>query len=277
MALMFSTAARAETPPPAGIYSFVSEFSIEGCSEYDGGRGVAPVCKKTENRVYQKGELLAVDDFFWDDGTRSWGAKVVFLSQNRSVPMKYLKETKLPPDACENLRSNYDKILGGIFRGCVKPSDCVMVPMQWSSCQPKSAFSKEMRGRYRREDLEQQRRLGHLACKWVEPPCAAVPDEVICHNSLCSTVETFFRKSPQGFPMQFIDAKTGALRMNQKVLIRSGSRRLELATDGLGKVTVPRSHLDEPITLEINGNNVPELSQKKRTEILSIPNGQVRF
>ena len=147
--------------------------------------------------------------------------------------------------------------------------------MQWNSCDPDLVFSKEVRGRYRREELEQQRRLGHLACNWLEPPCIRTPDDVICHNSLCSTVNSFFRKNPSGFPMQFIDARTGGLRMNQKVLVQSGGKRLQLKTDSLGRLTIPRSHLSGAVTIEVDGKSLPDLNRKSQVEILSIPNGQV--
>ncbi len=269
--------ARAESPPPTGIYTVVSEFLLEGCAEYENSRGVAAHCKKTEKRTYPKGQLLAVDEFFWDDAAKSWAAKVIHLGQNRSIPITAIERAQLPPNACEHLKQAYESILAGIHRGCVKPSDCVMVPMQWNACEPQAAFSKDVRGRYRREDLEQQRRLGHLACQWVTPPCAAVPDELICHNSLCSTVETFYRRSPQGFPMQFIDAKTGALRMNQKVVVKSSGRRTELKSDGLGRVSLPRTLLQERITIEVDGKTTREIENRSRVEILSIPNGQVRL
>lgn len=279
-------AVRAETPssqttPTAGIYTFLSEFSLEGCAEFEDSRGTAAHCKKTEKRTYQKGQLLAVDEFFWDDAAKSWGARVMHLGQNRSVPMTALQRAELPADACEHLKQAYENILAGIHRGCVKPSDCVMVPMQWDSCEPQAAFSKEVRGRYRKEDLEQQRRLGHLACRRTRAnrpnPCADLPDELICHNSQCSTIETFHRKNPQGFPMQFIDAKTGALRMDQKVRVRSAGHHTELKTDGLGRVILPRALLQERITIEVGGKTSQEIENRNRVQILSIPNGQVRL
>lgn len=266
-----------EARPPVGIYALIYDFSLEGCAEYENSKGPAAQCKKKEARQFQKGELLAVDEFFWDDATKSWGAKFVYLGQDRSIPLKHLERSKLPAEACTSLKNNYEKILSRIHRGCVRPSDCIRVPMQWNSCEPDLVFSKEMAGRYRREDLDQQRRLAQLACNWVEPPCARVPDEVICHNSLCSTVETFYLKNPKGFTLQFIDAKTGGLRMNQRVSVQSGGKQLELKTDGLGRVTIPRSLLAAPVTIEVEGKAALELTRKNQVDVLSIPNGQVRM
>lgn len=77
--------------PPHGTYVFTKSYTIEGCMEYSGGRGIAAHCEKTGKKTYRVGEKIEVDTFFWDDQSQQWGAKVVLFGQYRSVPLPYIK------------------------------------------------------------------------------------------------------------------------------------------------------------------------------------------
>jgi hypothetical protein len=82
--------------PAPGTYVLVKDFKITGVSKFEGGRGSAVHAAETKTKIYKVGETIVADEFFWDDDAQRWGAKIVFCSQNRSIPMEYLKLVKKP-------------------------------------------------------------------------------------------------------------------------------------------------------------------------------------
>lgn len=88
---LFPEAAKDMTPVP-GTYVFIEPFSLTGCAQYQGGRGIVNHCLKEETKSFIVGEEIQGNEFFYDDTTMDFGVKYVFLGTNRRVPLKLLKK-----------------------------------------------------------------------------------------------------------------------------------------------------------------------------------------
>ncbi len=77
--------------PPVGRYIFTESFSLTGCANHGGGRGIVNECLKEETKKYAPGDELQAAEFLYDDKESSFGVKVIYLGTNRRIPMRVLK------------------------------------------------------------------------------------------------------------------------------------------------------------------------------------------
>src|SRR5690606_1274377 len=95
--LLFALALPAVAGPPqpkAGTYKFTQDHTVKVATKYAGGRGVNPDPVEWAEHTYRPGDTLQVSEFFWNDESKSWRAKLVFHGTNLSVPMSKLKFLK---------------------------------------------------------------------------------------------------------------------------------------------------------------------------------------
>jgi hypothetical protein len=84
----------APAQPSVGTYKFTKDHTVKVATKFAGGRGIDPNPVEWAERTYKPGETLKVDEFFWDDKTKTWSAKLVFHGTNLGVPMSKLKLVK---------------------------------------------------------------------------------------------------------------------------------------------------------------------------------------
>ncbi len=109
--------------PRAGKYRLLADFELRGCVKHDEGRGIAGGrCLQEGVKTYRKDEVLDVEEFFWDDNAREFGAKVVVFEQFRSIPVKHLAAHIAPGEgprfACDDSQARAD--------GKTLKSECVL-------------------------------------------------------------------------------------------------------------------------------------------------------
>jgi hypothetical protein len=89
-----------ENPPAplAGKYRLIDDFSMEGCGAYGCGFEGGECCKRV-TKTFKAGDIIDVENFFWNGHTKEWGAKVVVhwgvgIDQIRSIPVRFIKPLK---------------------------------------------------------------------------------------------------------------------------------------------------------------------------------------
>ena len=80
--------------PVAGTYVFLGPYSITGCAQYQGGRGIENHCLREETKKFEVGDEIKATEFFYDDKDMDFGAKYIHLRTFRRIPLKLLKLRK---------------------------------------------------------------------------------------------------------------------------------------------------------------------------------------
>ena len=165
--------------PPLGLYQFTKELKVDQCAVFNN----IGACLKRILTLYKPGDYIESHDSYFNSESNEWDIGFQINGQNKSASTAVLKY--IGKADCKGLQKKYQTDLRILDYSCKVDTDCKVVGLKYNSCGGPFGISKSI-SKLTINKLIKKRKKVRDTCKYIHPPCPAIPTEAYCNNGLCS-------------------------------------------------------------------------------------------